>query len=85
MSGDGEKKLDEGATERWVGLFKREEFKNKNIDTNMESFRSLREIINSFPENVDDETNSFVVIREYKNQKDRVLVDLKKYQVKIID
>lgn len=31
------------------------EFKNKNIDTNMESFRSLREIINSFPENVDDE------------------------------
>lgn len=36
-------------------------------------------------ENVDDENNTFEIVRKYKKQKVRVLVDIKNYQVKIID
>ena len=36
-------------------------------------------------ENIDDGSNTFEIIREYKNEKVRVLVNLKKYEVKIID
>ena len=36
-------------------------------------------------ENVDNEKNTFEIVREYNNQKIRVLVNLKKYEVKIID
>lgn len=36
-------------------------------------------------ENVDDKNNTFEIVREYKEQKVRILVNLKKYEVKIID
>ena len=35
--------------------------------------------------NIDDNSNSFVIIRKYKNQITKVLVDVKNYKVKIID
>ena len=36
-------------------------------------------------ENVDDINNRFEIVREYRNNKVRVLVDIKNYKVKIID